>query len=158
MSDQEIAVRWLAVPSELEAAFALREEVFYGEQGVPRQEEFDGLDDEALHVVALSPEEQRVIGTLRVVLLEDGRAKIGRVVVKRDWRGRGIASRMLQLALEELRERGCEEVRLASQVQVVPLYERAGFAVESEPFQEAGIPHVWMGRRLVEPAESSQRQ
>ncbi len=24
----------------------------------------------------------------------------------------------------------------------------AGFAVESEPFEEAGIPHVWMGQRI----------
>ena len=42
--------------------------------------------------------------------------------------------------------RGCTRARLASQVDVVPLYERAGFAVESGVFEEAGIPHVWMGR------------
>lgn len=150
MGAQEITVRWAAEPGELESAFALREEVFYGEQGVPRQEEFDGLDEQALHVVALSPGEEQVIGTLRVVLLDGSRAKVGRVVVQREWRGRGIASRMLQLALDEVRERGCEEVRLASQIQVVPLYRRAGFTVESEPFQEAGIPHVWMGLRLAE--------
>jgi ElaA protein len=147
MAIQEIEVRWVQEPSELQGAFALREEVFYGEQGVPQQEEFDGLDDQALHVIALSPIEAQVIGTLRVVL--DGpRAKIGRVVVQRDWRGRGIASRMLQLALTEVRERGCEEVRLASQTHVVGLYGRVGFTVESEPFEEAGIPHVWMGLRL----------
>jgi ElaA protein len=147
MEAQEITVRWVKEPGELESAFALREEVFYGEQGVPQQEEFDGLDDQALHVIALSPIEAQVIGTLRVVL-DGSRAKIGRVVVQRDWRGRGIASRMLELALAEVRERGCEEVRLASQTHVVGLYERVGFTVESEPFQEAGIPHVWMGLRL----------
>lgn len=140
-------MRWMQEPGELKAAFALREEVFYGEQGVPQQEDLDGLDEQALHVIALSPVETQMIGTLRVVL-DGSRAKIGRVVVKRDWRGRGIASRMLELALTEVRERGCEEVRLASQTQVVPLYERAGFTVESEPFEEAGIPHVWMGLRL----------
>ncbi len=57
---------------------------------------------------------------------------------------------MLQLALAEVRERGCEEVRLASQRLLCALYERAGFTVESEPFEEAGIPHVWMGLRLAE--------
>jgi predicted GNAT family N-acyltransferase len=140
-------VRLLAGPDERAQAYALREEVFYGEQGVPRQEDLDGLDDQALHVVALAPGQTRVIGTLRVVI-DGSRAKVGRVVVGRDWRGRGIASRMLALALAQARERGCEQVRLASQLQVVALYERAGFAVESEPFQEAGIPHVWMGLRL----------
>ena len=149
MAEREsVVVRWLAGPRELEQAFALREEVFYGEQGVPRQEDRDGLDDLALHVVALAPAQERVIGTLRVVI-DGARAKVGRVVVARDWRGHGIASRMLALALAAARERGCEQVRLASQVPVVPLYERAGFAVESEPFDEAGIPHVWMGLRLA---------
>jgi hypothetical protein len=30
------------------------------------------------------------------------------------------------------------------------LYEKAGFAVESETFEEAGIQHVWMAQRLTE--------
>jgi predicted GNAT family N-acyltransferase len=40
-------------------------------------------------------------------------------------------------------------VRLASQLEARSVYERAGFAVESEPFEEAGIEHVWMGLRLT---------
>jgi predicted GNAT family N-acyltransferase len=40
-------------------------------------------------------------------------------------------------------------VRLASQLEARSVYERAGFAVESEPFEEAGIEHVWMGLRLA---------
>ncbi len=59
---------------------------------------------------------------------------------------------MLDEALAEARRRGCTRARLASQVEVVPLYERAGFVVESGVFEEAGIPHVWMGRPLDEEA------
>jgi putative N-acetyltransferase (TIGR04045 family) len=153
MSAAEIAVRWTAQPLELEGALALREEVFCGEQGVSREEELDGRDEEALHLVALVPGEEhgeeRVIGTLRV-LFEGSRAKVGRVAVQRDWRGQGIASRMLESALAVARERGCEEVRLAAQMQATSLYARAGFRVESQPFEEAGISHVWMGLRLVD--------
>ncbi len=43
-------------------------------------------------------------------------------------------------------------VRLAAQLVAVALYEQAGFAVESEQFEEAGIAHVWMGRSLAPPA------
>ncbi|HSZ12601.1 MAG TPA: GNAT family N-acetyltransferase [Solirubrobacteraceae bacterium] len=53
-----------------------------------------------------------------------------------------------ELALAAARERGCVRARLAAQLEAVALYEQAGFAVESEQFEEAGIPHVWMGRRL----------
>jgi predicted GNAT family N-acyltransferase len=147
-ADAEVAVRWVRGRVELAGALALREEVFYGEQGVPRQEDLDGRDAGALHVVALDPGTGEVIGTLRL-LLEERPAKIGRVVVDRRWRRRGIASRMLELALERARREGCAQVRLAAQVRATAVYEQAGFRIESEPFEEAGIPHVWMGCSLA---------
>jgi predicted GNAT family N-acyltransferase len=138
MDEREIAIRWAAGPDDLRGAFALRELVFCEEQGVPREEELDEHDERALHVVALEEASRGVIGTLRL-LLDPGEAKIGRVAVAREWRRRGVALRMLQLALEEARE----------QLDAVALYEKAGFAIESETFEEAGIPHVWMAQRLT---------
>jgi ElaA protein len=143
----ETAIRWARDAEELQGALAVRERVFVEEQGVPIEEELDGHDAEALHLVALSPERQ-VVATLR--LLFDGETvKVGRVAVERDWRRRGIAARMLDIALEEARTRGCRHARLASQLDVVSLYEGAGFTVQSEVFEEAGIPHVWMGLELT---------
>jgi predicted GNAT family N-acyltransferase len=160
-----IEIRWARGDEDMRGAFALRERVFCGEQGVPREEEIDARDDDALHLVALAPDGGRVVGTLRVLLdtvraddrsraddelAHDGApvAKIGRVAVAREWRRRGIALRMLELALAAARERGCARVRLAAQLEAVALYERAGFAVESGLFEEAGIQHVWMGQIL----------
>lgn len=147
MGAPEIAIRWAIGSDDVRGAIAVREQVFCVEQGVPRGMEVDGHDDDALHLVALQPDGRRVIGTLRLLLL-GGEAKVGRVAVERDWRGQGIASRMLALALAAARERGCQRVRLASQLAATGLYRRAGFAIESEPFDEVGIPHVWMGLRL----------
>jgi predicted GNAT family N-acyltransferase len=143
-----IPVRWAKSPEDLGGALIVRDRVFCVEQGVPRSEEIDGRDAEALHVVALAPDGQEVIGTLRL-LLDADRAKVGRVAVERDWRRLGIASRMLDLALAGARERGCLEARLAAQLEATALYEKAGFTVDSDPFDEAGIAHVWMGLRLV---------
>jgi predicted GNAT family N-acyltransferase len=162
-----IEIRWARGDEDMRGAFALRELVFCGEQGVAREEEIDGRDADALHLVALAPDDGRVVGTLRVLLdtvrandraraddererAHDGApvAKIGRVAVQREWRRRGIALRMLSLALAAAREHGCARVRLAAQLEAVALYEHAGFAVESELFEEAGIQHVWMGQRL----------
>jgi predicted GNAT family N-acyltransferase len=141
------AIRWAQGPGDVEGAIAVRERVFVGEQGVPVEEELDGRDDDALHLVALDPDGGRVVGTLR--LLFDGETvKVGRVAVDRDWRRQGIAARMLESALQEAGRRGARRARLASQLEVVALYEQAGFTVESGVFEEAGIPHVWMGRTL----------
>jgi predicted GNAT family N-acyltransferase len=147
----EIALRWASRPEDVPAAFALREQVFCVEQGVPREEELDALDANALHLVALAPgraSDARVIATLRLLLLEH-EAKIGRVAVAAEWRRCGIASRMLALAIERAREEGYTRVRLAAQLTAVALYEAAGFRVESdESFDDAGIPHVWMSLTL----------
>jgi predicted GNAT family N-acyltransferase len=148
VADRAVAIRWASGPEDVLGAFAVRMRVFCEEQGVPREEEIDGRDEDALHLVALAPDDGRVIATLRL-LVDDDVAKVGRVAVERDWRRRGIALRMLALALDAARQRGCGRARLAAQLEAVALYEQAGFAVESERFEEAGIQHVWMGRSLA---------
>jgi predicted GNAT family N-acyltransferase len=140
-------IHWARDDAERAAALAVRQEVFCREQGVPLEEELDGFDDDALHLVARAGRDARVIGTLRL-LLDERRAKVGRVAVERDWRRRGIAGRMLEAALAMARERGCTEARLAAQTNAVAVYEPAGFAVCSEPFVQAGIEHVCMQRSL----------
>jgi predicted GNAT family N-acyltransferase len=147
MGAAEIPIRWALDSDELEGAIVVREQVFCREQGVPREDEIDGRDGQALHLLAFTPDGRRVIGTLRL-LIDDGQAKVGRVAVERDWRRRGIATRMLASALDRARELGCTSARLAAQLDTRRLYEGAGFAVESGVFEEAGIAHVWMGRSL----------
>jgi predicted GNAT family N-acyltransferase len=147
----DVEILWARGASDVEAALALREQVFCVEQGVPREEELDQLDDEALHLLALEPGSERVVGTLRL-LLHGSDAKIGRVAVAAERRRGGIASQMLERALARARVERVVRVRLAAQLVAVALYEQAGFAVESEQFEEAGIAHVWMGRSLAPPA------
>jgi predicted GNAT family N-acyltransferase len=147
MADAQIEIRWARDAEDVRGAFALREAVFYGEQKVPREEDVDELDRDAQQLVALDADGGGVIGTLRLLSF-GAEAKIGRVAVAAQWRRRGIASQMLEIALARAREQGFERLRLAAQVVAVTLYEQAGFAVESAPFQEAGIEHVWMGLTL----------
>jgi ElaA protein len=141
----QIDIHWSHDPEELRGAIAVRTEVFCVEQGVPVEEEIDGRDDDAAHLVAVDG--GRAVATLRLIV--DGeQAKIGRVAVLRGWRRRKIAQSMLQLAIDGARERGCTRASLASQLYATELYERAGFAVDSEVFEEAGMPHVWMRMTL----------
>jgi predicted GNAT family N-acyltransferase len=148
VADADIQIRWVDNADELSAALAVRVAVFCGEQGVPFDDERDPLDDDAAHLVALAGDGQRVVATLRL-LAENDAARIGRVAVLADWRRRGIASRMLALAVRRARDEGRARARLAAQIRAKALYEQAGFSVESEPFDEAGIAHVWMGQELA---------
>lgn len=140
-------LRWAHDSAEIELALELRERVFCDEQGVPLSEERDELDDRATHMVAVGSGGD-VVGTLRLVVCGEI-ARIGRIAVDAGWRRRGIASAMIGAALQAAHERGCSEARLAAQVQALRLYEQTGFRAVSDPFEEAGIAHVWMRRGLV---------
>ena len=145
-------MRWAESAQDLAGAIAVREQVFCREQGDPLEEELDGRDEQALHVVALD-RRGRVIATLRL-LFSGETAKIGRVAVQREWRRQGIAARMLELGLQRARAHGGVRAEQAAQLDAVGLYEQAGFVVESDTFDDAGIPHVWMGLALTPPPSS----
>ncbi|WP_320671729.1 GNAT family N-acetyltransferase [Patulibacter defluvii] len=144
-----IRLRWVRDERELREALDLRIRVFCDEQGVPRELEVDRYDDIARHAVAVTPDGQ-VVATMRLVV-DGGTVKVGRVAVDRAWRGRGIASRLLLRADEYALDQRAEELRLAAQVEAAALYRKAGFQPVGEPFEEAGIPHVWMTKAVVPP-------
>lgn len=124
------------------AAFALRVEVFVHEQKVPLEEEQDAYDADALHLVVV--EEGAVVGTCRLVMLEGGRVKIGRVAVRRDRRGTGVGRVLMEAAIRKAWDRGAVELVLTAQVPVIGFYEKLGFVITSDVFMEAGIPHKAM--------------
>ena len=134
-------------PDEVAAAIALRAAVFVDEQGVPLEEDLDGRDGEALHLVAVAAD-GTVVGTCR--LLTDGATlKLGRMAVAPAARRRGLGLRLLELADAEAGASGAERTVLAAQLTALGLYERAGYTARGGVFLDAGIEHVWMEKRYA---------
>ena len=139
-------IRLVAGNGERDAALALRHRVFCEEQGVALDLEADGRDGEAIHVVAMS--DDAVVGTCRLVL--DGEtAKLGRMAVEPEARGRGVGAALLAGAEREARAAGARRIALHAQARARALYARGGFAERGEIFVEAGIEHVLMEKRLA---------
>jgi putative N-acetyltransferase (TIGR04045 family) len=141
-----IEVRRVTTPAEVAAALDLRERVFCGEQGVSLEADRDGLDPDALHIVAL--EDARVVGTCRLLFSEDG-VRLGRMAVEARLRGQGIGAPVLAEAEREARAAGAARMTLHAQVVATPLYERAGFEVAGDEYLDEGIPHVPMEKSLA---------
>lgn len=124
----------------------LRRTVFIDEQGVSESDEVDGLDEGAIHLLALDGD--RPVGTARL-LVKGATGKIGRVCVLADVRGTGLGAALIHAALEELRRQpGVSEALLGSQTHATGFYEKLGFVVEGEEFMDAGIPHRDMRRSV----------
>jgi len=120
------------------AAFALRQEVFVREQNVPLEEEHDADDLTARHLVAIAGGD--VVGTLRLITLPE-HVKIGRVVVRRDCRGRGIARLLMLRAMELARAGGHDRFYLTAQSTKLGFYEKFGFTAFGGEFDDGGMPH-----------------
>ncbi|GMQ75948.1 MAG: GNAT family N-acetyltransferase [Gammaproteobacteria bacterium] len=121
----------------------VRNAVFSVEQGIAETLDFDGRDHECVHVLARVGEGE-IVGTAR--MLPDGH--VGRIAVHKDWRGRGVGTRLVEYLTEVARERGLADVHLNSQVQAAEFYLRLGFEACGDTFMEAGIEHVLMVRAL----------
>lgn len=120
------------------AAFALRREVFVWEQNVPEEEENDADDLTATHFVAIAHGE--VVGTLRL-LNKTEHIKIGRVAVRRQFRGNGIARQMILHAMDHARVLGNDRFYLTAQSDKLAMYEKFGFTAFGPDFQDGGMPH-----------------
>ena len=131
---------------EIEQALALREQVFCVEQGVALEADRDGLDEQAIQVVAI--EAGRVVATCRV-LVDDGVGRLGRMAVERAFRGRGVGAAILAAAEQSARDAGARLMRLHAQRYVEDMYTAAGYTPYGRPFVEEGIPHVSMEKPLA---------
>lgn len=135
-------VRIARTPRERDDAFAVRIAVFVDEQRIPREEELDDLDATAVHCVGYVAREPVAAG--RLVALDDGTAKIGRMAVLAPHRGRGYGAAVLEALEREGRARGVRAFVLSAQVAARGFYERAGYLPQGDVYDEVGIPHIAM--------------
>lgn len=117
------------------AASEIRRAVFIDEQNVPSQEEWDGLDPECQHFLAML--DGQPVGTARLL----PGAHIGRVAVLIEARGSGIGVLLMRAAIEAARHAGHSQVALSAQVHALAFYERLGFVAHGDTFMDAGISH-----------------
>jgi predicted GNAT family N-acyltransferase len=129
------------------AAQTVRTTVFIQEQGIAPEDEWDADDATASHAVLFDVHGQP-LGNARLLQPSINIAKVGRMAVLKEARGRGYGARLLHALLLEACRRGHQEVRLSAQLTAEQFYALHGFTAVGEPFDEVGIPHVEMSLLL----------
>jgi len=134
---------------ELYDLLRLRVDIFVVEQTCPYPE-IDGQDQHAVHLFA-SDKDGALIACARILPPEkDDRPHIGRIAVRKDLRGKGIASELMHRALEIVKEQyGSRRSALAAQAHLEHYYARFGFRRHGPDYIWDGIPHVDMRREEI---------
>lgn len=123
----------------------IREEVFVKEQGFTI--EFDDKDSISRHMVLYA--DGIPAGTCRVFWDDQQKSYvIGRVAVRKIFRGNHYGTELLKAAEQEVREAGGKTLALTAQVRVKHFYESLGYTASGEEFLDEFCPHVWMRKVL----------
>lgn len=151
LSPPPFRIRVCESDADRDAAMRVRFEVFVDEQNVPSDLERDEYDADALHLLAVHSETGEPLGTARIVGKELGIAKIGRVAVRKLFRGfgeHGVGYALMTEAMAQAKASGHTLAILDAQVPVISFYERLGFIAEGPVFDDAGIPHRRMTKGM----------
>jgi predicted GNAT family N-acyltransferase len=140
-------------PGDMAAALAIREVVFIEEQSVPPEFEHDELDEKAFHVLAMA--DGHAVGTGRLIDRQEppegerGQwGRVGRMAVLAAYRHTGVGGGILTRLEEEARAKGFAGIVLHAQVHARGFYEKVGYVAFGAIFDEVGVAHVAMSKKL----------
>ncbi len=109
---------------EMARVIAIRGAIYMGEQRCPFEEEFDGNDFSATHLICHKDGEP--VGCMRIRYFADF-AKLERLAVRHEGRGGGLAGRILDAAIALCRKKGYSVLYAHSQKRFLKVWESRGF-------------------------------
>ncbi|MGZ3753003.1 MAG: GNAT family N-acetyltransferase [Mucilaginibacter sp.] len=139
---QIVQVKRVTDSADLEKVFAIRREVFVGEQNCPPELEWEN-EDVSNHFLALV--DGVPAGASRWRKTDKG-YKLERFAVLKNFRGNGVGQELVRAVLNDLPP-DADYIYLHAQVDAVTLYERFSFVKIGAEFEEAGIRHYKMEKK-----------
>lgn len=124
----------------------IRKEVFVEEQNVPLELEVDEYEDVSVNICLTI--DGRPLGTVRYRDIGDGVAKVERMAVREIARGLHLGQALMNFVHIHAEENGFKRTKLGAQVHALKFYEKLGYTVTSDEFDDAGIPHKYMEKQL----------
>jgi predicted GNAT family N-acyltransferase len=141
-------IKTCLLADEHQAIHRIRAAVFQDEQGISSSLEWDGLDEQCIHLVAKLDDEYVGVGRLREIK-EAKTLKLERLAVLSSYRQQGVGSEIVYTALAYSKAQRYRHMIIHAQVSTVEFYERLGFKRIGETFYEADIEHLKMEQDLT---------
>ena len=135
--------RYNDIDSEtLHNIFLLRSEVFVVEQECAYQD-IDGKDFKSIHIIGKQKKE--IIAYSRIMSLNKEFCSIGRVLVKKELRKKGIGIKLMTKSIKEAtNEFNSRKIKISAQEYLKNFYTNLGFKHTGKCYLEDGIPHIEM--------------
>lgn len=121
-------------------ALEIRMNVFVNEQKVSPAIEIDEKESSCIHVVGYD-ENNNPVATARLFPLDKENYKLQRVAVLQSERGKQSGKKLMEEMERIAKGAGAKRIVLGAQNHALPFYEKLGYVICSEEYEEAGILH-----------------
>ena len=121
----------------------IRTEVFIKEQGF--KDEFDETDKTCSHIVLYDNE--KPVATCRY--FKEGEIyHIGRVAIIKEYRGKHLGNKIMQVAEDEIKKDGGKQIEVSAQVRVSNFYKKLGYNKIGNIYFDEYCEHIKMVKSL----------
>jgi len=106
------------------------------------------LEEEKDNMLIGAFEDDRLLGCCMLVEERPGTLRLRQMAVLNDLQGKGIGRALMQFAENLARDHGYKVLMMHARKNALGFYEKMGYKIKSEEFEEVTIPHHVMEKEL----------
>ncbi|HKH63569.1 MAG TPA: GNAT family N-acetyltransferase [Flavitalea sp.] len=94
-------------------------------------------------------EEEKMLGCCMLIIVDPSTVRLRQMAVLNNLQGKGIGRALMQFAENIARDRGFKKIIMHARKSAAGFYEKLGYQVCSDEFEEVTLPHYEMEKKLV---------
>lgn len=94
-------------------------------------------------------EEEKMLGCCMLIIVDPSTVRLRQMAVLNNLQGKGIGRALTQFAENIARDRGFKKIIMHARKSAAGFYEKLGYQVCSDEFEEVTLPHYEMEKKLV---------
>jgi GNAT superfamily N-acetyltransferase len=108
----------------------------------------DELEKEKEEILIGAFEEEKMLGCCMLIRENPASVRLRQMAVLNNLQGKGIGRALMQFAENIARDRGFQKITMHARKTAVGFYEKLGYRISGQEFEEVTIPHYVMEKLL----------
>jgi ribosomal protein S18 acetylase RimI-like enzyme len=106
------------------------------------------LDKEKEEILIGAFEEEKMLGCCMLIVEAPNSVRLRQMAVLNNLQGKGIGRALMQFAENIARDRGFQKITMHARKTAIGFYEKLGYRISGQEFEEVTIPHYIMEKLL----------
>ena len=106
------------------------------------------LEKEKDEILIGAFEEEKMLGCCMLIVVDPSTVRLRQMAVLNNLQGKGIGRALMQFAENIARDRGFRKIIMHARKTAAGFYEKLGYQVCSDEFEEVTLPHYEMEKKL----------